>query len=129
VTARDQFSQSTKTKIGSEAGWLCARPGCQAATIGAKRGDPDGVLILGEYAHISAAAPGDKRFDASLTPEQRSHPSNGIWLCRPCARAIDSDEKEFPADKLRDWKALARERLWQTARTGLWRGVNLSWQD
>jgi hypothetical protein len=41
---------------------------------------------VGEAAHISAAAPGGKRYDSSLTPEERRAPSNGIWLCELCAK-------------------------------------------
>jgi len=36
------------------------------------KGEPGGVLDLGEAAHITGAAPGGKRYDASLTPRSRA---------------------------------------------------------
>ena len=47
---------------------------------------------VGEAAHITAAAPGGKRYDPSLTPEDRRAASNGMWLCELCAKLIDTDE-------------------------------------
>jgi hypothetical protein len=59
---------------------------------------------LGEAAHIKAAREGQARYDANMTDAERSHISNGIWLCRECARRIDRDEERYPADLLRRWK-------------------------
>jgi hypothetical protein len=115
MTSRDEFSEPTKQVIGAQAGWLCAHPECGAATIGGKQGEPDGILNLGEAAHITAAAPGGKRYDHSLTPEQRRHHTNGIWLCRVCARLVDTDDQIYPASLLHDWKKVARERSWRQA--------------
>ncbi len=115
MTGRDEFTPTTRQIIGSQSGWLCAKPDCQAATVGAKLGDEAGVLNLGEAAHIAAAAPGGARFDPTMTPEARRHHSNGIWLCRVHARAIDSDEKSYPTEMLLEWKAAARTRSFQMA--------------
>jgi hypothetical protein len=48
-------------------------------------------MTIGEAAHISAAAPGGPRFDGSMTPEQRRHCDNGIWMCSNHAFLIDED--------------------------------------
>jgi hypothetical protein len=65
------------------------------------------AINVGEAAHITAAARGGKRYDASLTHEQRRAESNGIWLCRLCARLIDTDELRFPVELLRGWRQQA----------------------
>jgi hypothetical protein len=55
-------------------------------------------------AHICTAAPGGKRYDPNMTPEQRSAIENSIWLCQTCAKLIDSDEKKYTPELLKKWK-------------------------
>jgi hypothetical protein len=108
--SRDNFSLKTIALLQGEAGCFCANPNCLAFTIGAKLGDDEGVIKEGRAAHITAAARGGKRYDENLTPQQRKHSSNGIWLCNVCAAVVDDDDKEYPVEKLRAWKAEARRR-------------------
>lgn len=114
MTGRDEFTANTIRTIGAQCGWLCAKPDCQAATIGAKQG-ADGILNLGEAAHIAAAAAGGARFDRNMTPAARRHHSNGIWLCRVHARAVDADVTSFPPETLRAWQAAAHARSFRMA--------------
>jgi hypothetical protein len=60
--------------------------------------------------HITAAALGGKRYDPSLTQEERRAASNGIWLCELCAKLIDTDEARFTVELLRGWKQDAEAR-------------------
>jgi len=60
---------------------------------------------VGVAAHITAASDGGPRYDRNLTPEQRTHISNGIWLCCDCGRLIDSDKEKYKSALLRKWKA------------------------
>lgn len=53
------------------------------------------------------AAEGRPRYNPDLTPEERSSIENGIWLCRSCARLIDSDERVYSIELLRMWKDAA----------------------
>jgi hypothetical protein len=62
---------------------------------------------VGVAAHITAASPGGKRYDPCLSPEQRKHPNNAIWLCQYCAKLIDSDELRFTVSVLHGWKSAA----------------------
>jgi hypothetical protein len=39
-----------------------------------------------------------------LTPEQRRHQSNGIWLCEIHGKQVDADERHFTLETLRAWK-------------------------
>lgn len=57
-------------------------------------------MNVGIASHITAAAPGQgaRRYDSSLTPEQRAGIDNGIWLCRGCDGIVDRDAARFPAE-------------------------------
>jgi hypothetical protein len=60
--------------------------------------------MIGKAAHIHAAASGGRRYLESMTPEERSDISNGIWLCANHADLIDRDEATYTADVLRAMK-------------------------
>src|SRR5690606_20844471 len=64
----------------------------------------DKSTSIGIAAHITAAASGGPRYDDTLTPDQRSHIDNGIWLCSNCAALIDKDSIKYPISLLRKWK-------------------------
>ncbi len=102
--ARDDFSKDTVTKLAERVGFLCSNPACRTHTVGPNTEETKSTRI-GKGAHITAAATGGPRYDVSLSPEQRSHVSNGIWLCANCADLIDKDEKQFPTILLNSWKA------------------------
>lgn len=47
-----------------------------------------------------------------MSPEERRHANNGVWLCQNCAKLVDNDPIRFPLTLLREWKAGAeREAL------------------
>lgn len=81
--------------------------------------DPSKALNIGVAAHITAASPGGPRYDTDLLPEERSGPSNGIWLCQNCAKLVDNDSKCFTVELLQQWKSAAeseaRQRIGKTA--------------
>jgi hypothetical protein len=66
-----------------------------------------GVTNVGVAAHISAASPGGARYDVSLSSDQRSDITNGIWLCQIHAKLVDDDDLTYTAPVLRDWKETA----------------------
>ena len=105
---RHDFSSQTKALLASRVGFKCSNPGCRQTTSGPRR-DPSGAVNVGVAAHITAAAPGGPRYDADLTPEQRSSVTNGIWLCQTDAKLIDNDVDQYPVDCLRRWKTQAEE--------------------
>jgi hypothetical protein len=104
--ARDDFSRRTIETLAKRVGYLCSNPECRIQTVGPAQGD-DRAVIVGVAAHITAAAQGGPRYDASLTQEQRRHQSNGIWLCQIHGKQIDSDEVHFTVETLRAWKQAA----------------------
>jgi hypothetical protein len=79
----------------------------------------DKSVNVGQAAHITAAAPGPgaKRYDSTLTKEERRAASNGIWLCQLCAKLIDTDEARFTVELLRKWKQDAEERAFRDIAT------------
>jgi hypothetical protein len=109
MTKRDDFPAATIRTLASRAGHHCSNPQCLRPTSGPALEENKSVNV-GEAAHITAAAPGGKRHDLSLTPEARRAASNGIWLCELCAKLIDTDEARFTVDVLRKWKKDAEER-------------------
>lgn len=108
-STRDNFTEKNARILRERVSGRCSNPECRKPTTGPKE-DPNKVANVGEAAHITAAAKGGPRFDASLTPEQRREPENGIWLCRTCHTLADGDEARYTVEELQRWKAEA-ERL------------------
>jgi hypothetical protein len=73
---RDDFSEKTKRALAQRANYRCSH--CGIATSGPSDESPDAVVSIGVAAHIHAAAPGGARYIEAMTPQERSHISNGI---------------------------------------------------
>lgn len=106
---RDDFTQPVKEVIARRVNFLCSNPSCPLATMG-PHSDPEKAINKGVAAHITAASPGGKRYDATSTSEERAMAINGIWLCQNCAKLIDSDAHQFSVETLRGWKNAAEAR-------------------
>lgn len=116
VPVRDDFRERTRQTLCRRAGNRCSL--CRTVTSGPHT-DPEKAVNLGVAAHITAAAAGGPRYDPLLSPEQRSHIDNGIWLCCNCAKLIDSDVTLYSVDFLRRTKGEAeRESARQVGRSG-----------
>ncbi len=109
---RDDFTERTKLQIAKRAGWLCSYPPCRTPTVGATS-DGQSEINIGTAAHICAAAPGGPRYDENMSPEERSSPNNGIWMCRDHGKAIDSTDPEFTVERLYEWKRQAEQESWR----------------
>lgn len=103
---RDEFSSPTKDLLARRVGFRCSNPGCRQPTSG-PQAEPSGSVNIGVAAHITAASPEGPRYDATLTPEQRSAADNGIWLCQTDGKLVDNDAIRYTVEGLRDWKARA----------------------
>jgi len=114
---RDEFTPATKRLLAARVGYLCSHPQCRHPTLGPA---PSGVgtINVGEAAHITAAASGGPRWDPSLSSEERKAEANGIWMCGVHAKEVDSDEKAFPIETLRKWKAEAIKLAFEGITTG-----------
>ena len=102
---RDDFDPKVVDALSRRASFICSNPGCRALTLAPTKEDPQKYLYIGVAAHITAAAEGGPRHDATLTADQRRSIDNGIYLCSTCSVMIDKNGGvDFPADLLRDWK-------------------------
>jgi WD40 repeat protein len=100
---RDDFPKNVVDALGKRAGFLCSNPVCRRSTIGPQKGGA-GAVNLGVAAHITAASPGGPRYDASLSTEERSSSTNGLWACQGCAKHIDSHDPRHTVAVLKEWK-------------------------
>ena len=105
---RDDFNEDVKRTLAARVGNHCSNPRCRALTSG-PQDDPTKALNVGVAAHITAASAAGPRFDGALSPKERCYSENGIWLCQTCAKLVDNDVRQFPADLLREWKRIAEE--------------------
>lgn len=99
MTNRDDFLQTVKTAIANRVGHHCSNPECDRSTSGPSS-NGEKAINTGKAAHITAAAPGGARYDATLSTAARRAISNGMWLCGICADMIDKDKKGFPVEIL-----------------------------
>lgn len=106
---RDDFSKKTIESLGKRVNYLCSNPECRKGTVG-PASSSEKFINTGVASHICAAAPGGKRYDPNMTPEQRSSIENGIWLCQICSKIIDSDEEKYTVEILKEWKEKAELR-------------------
>ncbi|MFC4217221.1 NACHT domain-containing protein [Pseudophaeobacter arcticus] len=112
-TNRDEFSAPTKRLLEKQSGHHCSNPSCRGITSAASS-DGKTTISIGEASHITAAAPGGPRYNASLTSDERKSLNNGIWLCKDCAKAIDSKDPYFTEKLLIEWKRQANEATWRS---------------
>lgn len=109
MDARDEFSTGVKSILAHRAGFRCSRPACRALTVGPSNESPSGKSSVGVAAHITAAAPAGPRYDTTISQEERSSVTNGVWLCAIHAKEIDDDVVRFPKEVLRAWKQHAED--------------------
>jgi hypothetical protein len=106
MSNRDEFSPQTKRAVALRAGHICSFPNCGQRTVGPSDEAPDALTMIGDAAHISAAAGGKgaRRYFVDMTVEQRAHIDNAIWMCANHARLIDRDESTYTIGDLRQMK-------------------------
>lgn len=113
----DDFPPKVLEELAKRVGNRCSNPMCRQLTSGPQT-DPTKSLNVGEGSHICAASPGGKRYDKTMTSDQRKSIENAIWLCRKCGKLIDNDEIRYPAPLLHEWKRGAEERALQELEGG-----------
>lgn len=109
---RDDFPKRTKDTLSKRVGLRCSNPTCRCLTMG-PNSDPIKSTNVGVAAHICAASEGGPRYENMMTPEERRHVLNGIWLCQNCAKLIDSDKERYTVELMKEWKHDAEEEAFQ----------------
>lgn len=109
---RDNFSKNVVRTLQERVGNHCSNPTCRCLTSGPNDADYKATRI-GVGAHITAAAPGGPRYNPTITPEERSSITNGIWLCQNCSTLVDSDPNTYPVSVLLEWRQRAEDRARQ----------------
>lgn len=104
MSNRVDFPLKVRQAVALRAGYRCSFPGCGNATVGPSEESPTASANVGNAAHIAAAAPGGRRYDPSMTVEQRSSIANAIWMCVLHATLIDRDEATYSTDVIKGWK-------------------------
>lgn len=100
----NRFTEKTKTLLAKRAGYRCSNSYCRSPTSG-PHVEENRSISIGEAAHIRGANSGSARYDKFMTAEERSVVTNAIWLCRSCAKLIDTDERRYSVDILYKWKS------------------------
>jgi hypothetical protein len=111
---RDDFPGRVRERLALRAAHRCSNPACPHVTVGPSDEAPDAINNVGVAAHISGAAPGGPRYDASISAEERKGIANGIWLCGTCARLVDGDEARYTVTLLQSWKRGHEKRTAET---------------
>lgn len=88
------------------ASWRCSLARCGKSTVGPSEESSEAVTVIGKAAHICGASsgPGSRRYDPSMTAEDRKSIHNAIWLCADHADLVDKDEVTYPVEDLRTMK-------------------------
>lgn len=128
IRRRDDFDAQTKAALAERVGHRCSRPECRHLTIGPSDESPNARSRIGVASHIAAASKGKgaRRYDSTMSPEERRSISNGIWLCETCAKLIDTDEIRFPSVLLHEWRRQAEARAREELERG---GRPLEWNS
>jgi hypothetical protein len=100
---RDDFSEPVKRTLAERAAYMCSNDTCRTLTV-MPSSEPEKSVKTGRAAHICAAASGGPRFEPTQSPNERSSIHNAIHLCATCADIIDKDERNYPAERLRQMK-------------------------
>jgi hypothetical protein len=103
LSEKRDYTQGDRAALISLSAGTCYRPGCSDPIV--KRVDGSYKLAL-EIAHICALNSGGERYDPKMTPKERNHFDNLIFLCRPHHQVIDEPgaAAKWPAAILRRWK-------------------------
>jgi hypothetical protein len=94
---RDDFLKPTVDALCKRAAYICSNPDCRVHTLAPSGADDGRFLYIGKAAHICAAADGGPRYESRMSPEERSAPANGIFLCGNCADLAKGAADSFRA--------------------------------
>lgn len=101
---RDDFPRGIRKTLSERAGAMCSFPACGKSTIGPSYENDEKSISNGTAAHITAAAQGGRRYDPSLSSEQRKSIDNAIWMCPNHGALIDKEDCVYTVEEIKGWK-------------------------
>jgi hypothetical protein len=101
-TSRSYSDRTLKLLWGRAAG-RCAMPECRVELF-AEATDHDPVVVIGEIAHVAAAADDGPRSAPELDGAQRNGYDNLMLLCQNCHARIDGQTAFYTVTRLQDIK-------------------------
>lgn len=105
MNPRDNFDKKIIDAVAKRASYICSNPRCRSLTLCPSDTDEQKYIYIGKAAHITAAAIGGPRYDASLSVEERLSINNAIFLCSNCADMIDKNSGiDYSIVLLKQWK-------------------------
>lgn len=116
---RDDFSPATKDLIAKRSGYICAYPGCRRMTIAGSSDRSSRVTNTGVAAHITAASSLGPRYDSSMSSDERSSESNGIWTCQIHGKFIDDNPSKCTPEEVKRWKIQHEKWVFERVESGL----------
>jgi hypothetical protein len=82
----------------------CGRPGCMQTLY--RTGEAGARILNCQVAHIHARRENGPRLNPAMTADENRGYDNLIVLCLAHASEIDLTPDRFPAQTLREWKAI-----------------------
>ncbi|MGR6520918.1 ABC-three component system protein [Rhodococcus erythropolis] len=116
---RDRVPHAQEKVVISRSGNKCAYPDCGLDLTIDPQSAGDQPKATGKVAHIAAASPGGPRYDASMTPTQRSSAGNLVYLCGPHHDVIDSQLEYHTREFLLGAKRVHEEAVKRAVRNAL----------
>lgn len=108
---RKPTTDSTLKALWANSGGKCAT--CKSPLI--QKTVEGSNFVVGEEAHICGVKPDAKRYDISLTDDEKRQYDNLILVCPSCHKLIDTDDVKYTVPELRRLKSVqereAREQL------------------
>ncbi len=101
-TSRSYTERTLKLLWGRAAG-RCAMPECRVELF-AEATEYDPIVVIGEIAHVAAAADDGPRAAPELGTAQRNNYDNLILLCQNCHARIDGQTGFYTVERLKDLK-------------------------
>ena len=101
--AKRKFLVSTKILLAERVAYMCSNPMCRRLTIKPNAINELKATRIGEAGHIYGIS--GARFDENKSDAYVRSPKNGVWLCEPCHKIVDSEDSIYKAETLEKWKA------------------------
>jgi SMODS-associated and fused to various effectors sensor domain len=99
TTAKRHYTDRTLKLLWGRSAGRCAVPECRVELF-AEATDYDPIVVIGDIAHVNAAADDGPRAEPGMTPAERNAYENLILLCKNCHTRVDGQPGANPVARL-----------------------------